>query len=47
MALLEEVYRLPMVPPRDASRQKIREVLSALESRRKAAGRPAPASATA
>jgi 4-hydroxy-tetrahydrodipicolinate synthase len=31
MGLLEEVYRLPMVPPRDASRVKIREVLRALD----------------
>jgi 4-hydroxy-tetrahydrodipicolinate synthase len=29
MGLLEEVYRLPMVPPRDASRAKIRQVLEA------------------
>jgi 4-hydroxy-tetrahydrodipicolinate synthase len=27
MGLLEEVYRLPMVPPRDASRARIRQVL--------------------
>ena len=27
MGLLEEVYRLPMVPPREASRAKIRQVL--------------------
>jgi 4-hydroxy-tetrahydrodipicolinate synthase len=27
MGLLEEIYRLPMVPPRDASRAKIRQVL--------------------
>jgi 4-hydroxy-tetrahydrodipicolinate synthase len=30
MGLLEEVYRLPMVPPRDASRAKIRSVLDAM-----------------
>ena len=30
MGLLEEVYRLPMVPPREASRQKIEQVLSDL-----------------
>ena len=30
MGLLEEVYRLPMVPPREASRQKIEHVLSDL-----------------
>ena len=29
MGLLEEVYRLPMVPPRDASRMRILEVLRA------------------
>ena len=29
MGLLEEVYRLPMVPPRDASRARIHEVLRA------------------
>ena len=29
MGLLEEVYRLPMVPPREASRAKIRQVLEA------------------
>ena len=28
MGLLEEVYRLPMVPPRDASRARIRAVLA-------------------
>ncbi|HXE81419.1 MAG TPA: dihydrodipicolinate synthase family protein, partial [Vicinamibacterales bacterium] len=31
MGLLEEVYRLPMVPPSDASRRKIADVLSELE----------------
>jgi 4-hydroxy-tetrahydrodipicolinate synthase len=31
MGLLEEVYRLPMVPPRDSSRARIREVLAALD----------------
>ena len=30
MGLLEEVYRLPMVPPREASRQKTEQVLSDL-----------------
>ena len=30
MGLLEEVYRLPMVPPREASRQSIEQVLSEL-----------------
>ena len=30
MGLIEEVYRLPMVPPREASREKIRHVLSSL-----------------
>jgi len=32
MGLLEEVYRLPMVPPRDASRATIRQVLGELNS---------------
>jgi 4-hydroxy-tetrahydrodipicolinate synthase len=31
MGLVEEVYRLPMVPPSDASRARISEVLNALE----------------
>jgi 4-hydroxy-tetrahydrodipicolinate synthase len=31
MGLLDEVYRLPMVPPRDASRTRIKEVLRALD----------------
>jgi len=30
MGLLEEVYRLPMVPPRPASKQRIEEILQAL-----------------
>jgi 4-hydroxy-tetrahydrodipicolinate synthase len=30
MGLLEEVYRLPMVPPRPASKQRIDSVLQAL-----------------
>jgi 4-hydroxy-tetrahydrodipicolinate synthase len=30
MGLLEEVYRLPMVPPREASRTRIRQVLDAM-----------------
>ena len=34
MGLLEEVYRLPMVPPRPASKQKIDAVLQALGLRR-------------
>jgi 4-hydroxy-tetrahydrodipicolinate synthase len=34
MGLLEETYRLPMVPPRDVSRRRIREVLSALDATR-------------
>ena len=32
MGLLEEVYRLPMVPPREASRAKIRQVLGELKT---------------
>jgi 4-hydroxy-tetrahydrodipicolinate synthase len=32
MGLLEEVYRLPMVPPRDASRAKINQVLAGLKT---------------
>jgi 4-hydroxy-tetrahydrodipicolinate synthase len=32
MGLLEEVYRLPMVPPREATRAKIRQVLSELKT---------------
>ncbi len=32
MGLLEEVFRLPMVPPREASRAKIRQVLAALKT---------------
>lgn len=44
MSLLEERYRLPMVPPRPASRERIAAVLSALglEAR---PGRPEPAAA--
>jgi 4-hydroxy-tetrahydrodipicolinate synthase len=34
MGLLEEVYRLPMVPPRDASRARIRQVLDELTASR-------------
>jgi hypothetical protein len=30
MGLLEEVYRLPMVPPRPASKQRIEGVLQSL-----------------
>ncbi len=30
MGLLEEVYRLPMVPPRPASKQRIEAVLQSL-----------------
>jgi 4-hydroxy-tetrahydrodipicolinate synthase len=47
MGLLEEIYRLPMVPPREPSRQKIRDVLTALQNRSQAAGSPARASVTA
>jgi 4-hydroxy-tetrahydrodipicolinate synthase len=32
LGLLEEIYRLPMVPPRDASRAKIRQVLAELKT---------------
>jgi len=32
MGLLEEVFRLPMVPPREASRAKIQQVLAALKT---------------
>jgi 4-hydroxy-tetrahydrodipicolinate synthase len=32
LGLLEEVYRLPMVPPREASRAKIRQVLAELKT---------------
>jgi 4-hydroxy-tetrahydrodipicolinate synthase len=32
MGLLEEVFRLPMVPPRDASRARIQQVLAALKT---------------
>jgi hypothetical protein len=31
LGLLEEVYRLPMVPPSPATRAKISEVLAALD----------------
>ena len=31
MGLLEEIYRLPMVPPREASRARIRQVVDALK----------------
>jgi 4-hydroxy-tetrahydrodipicolinate synthase len=31
MGLVEEVYRLPLVPPSDASRARISEVLGALD----------------
>jgi 4-hydroxy-tetrahydrodipicolinate synthase len=31
MGLLEEIYRLPMVPPREASRAKIRQVVESLK----------------
>jgi dihydrodipicolinate synthase/N-acetylneuraminate lyase len=31
LGLLEEVYRLPMVPPREASRARIAEVLASLK----------------
>ena len=32
LGLLEEIYRLPMVPPREASRAKIRQVLAELKT---------------
>ena len=32
LGLLEEVYRLPMVPPREASRARIRQVLGELKT---------------
>jgi 4-hydroxy-tetrahydrodipicolinate synthase len=32
LGLMEEVYRLPMVPPREASRAKIRQVLAGLKT---------------
>ena len=32
LGLLEEVYRLPMVPPREASRERIRQVLADLKT---------------
>jgi 4-hydroxy-tetrahydrodipicolinate synthase len=38
MGLLEEVFRLPMVPPREASRARIHEVLQHLRSARAMAG---------
>jgi len=37
MGLLEPVYRLPMVPPTDASKQKIDDVLESLSLREGAA----------
>ena len=40
MGLLEEVYRLPMVPPREASRARIRQVLGELKTDARARGRP-------
>jgi 4-hydroxy-tetrahydrodipicolinate synthase len=40
MGLLEEHYRLPMVPPREASRQKIREVIAAFQNRSKPTASP-------
>jgi 4-hydroxy-tetrahydrodipicolinate synthase len=39
MGLLEEVFRLPMVPPREASRARIRSVLEALHLGAEAAAR--------
>ena len=47
MGLLEEVYRLPMVPPSDASRRRILDALAAsgVLDDRKGAGRPTAASA--
>jgi 4-hydroxy-tetrahydrodipicolinate synthase len=41
MGLLDEVYRLPMVPPKESSRARIREVLDALKG---TAGVPASSS---
>jgi 4-hydroxy-tetrahydrodipicolinate synthase len=38
LGLLEEVYRLPMVPPRDVSRAKIRQVLADLKTEAALAG---------
>jgi 4-hydroxy-tetrahydrodipicolinate synthase len=32
LGLLEEIYRLPMVPPREASRAKIRQILAELKT---------------
>jgi 4-hydroxy-tetrahydrodipicolinate synthase len=39
LGLLEEVFRLPMVPPREASRTRIREVLEALKPAAAVGGR--------
>ena len=44
MGLLEEHYRLPMVPPREPSRQKIREVINAFQNRSKSSGAASRAS---
>jgi 4-hydroxy-tetrahydrodipicolinate synthase len=38
LGLLEEVYRLPLVPPREASRSRIGEVLHALKPTAELAG---------
>jgi 4-hydroxy-tetrahydrodipicolinate synthase len=32
MGLLDEVYRLPIVPPRESTRARIKEVLAALDA---------------
>jgi 4-hydroxy-tetrahydrodipicolinate synthase len=44
LGLLDEVYRLPMVPPRDASRAKIRQVLADLKTDAALAGSSSAAS---
>jgi dihydrodipicolinate synthase/N-acetylneuraminate lyase len=44
MALLEEVYRLPMVPPKPASREKILAIVGRLKSTPMTASLPAPTS---
>jgi len=40
LGLIEEIYRLPMVPPKDSSRARIREVLDALKGAALTAGSP-------
>jgi 4-hydroxy-tetrahydrodipicolinate synthase len=44
MGLLEEVYRLPMVPPKPASREKILAVVGGLKSTRVTSSLPTPTS---